>query len=103
MLGVVLLVQQLESNVLQPIVMGKAVKLHPLAVVLAVTAGTTLLGIAGALFAVPLLAFVKRAVEYLGNEEWRGDEEALAMERTLKERTLTREAQREQQEAEEEA
>lgn len=103
MLGVVLLVQQVESNVLQPIVMGKAVKLHPLAVVLAVTAGTTLLGIVGALFAVPVLAFIKRSVEYLSAEEWRADEDALAMERSLTEESLKRAARREQHEAEEQA
>ena len=103
MLGVVLLVQQIESNVLQPIIMGKAVKLHPLAVVLAVTAGTTLLGLIGALFAVPALAFIKRATQYLNKEEWRGDADALAMERTVKEEALRRAAQREQLEAEEQA
>ncbi|TLP76872.1 AI-2E family transporter [Nesterenkonia sphaerica] len=103
MLGVVLLVQQIESNVLQPIIMGKAVKLHPLAVVLAVTAGTTLLGLIGALFAVPVLAFIKRATQYLNKEEWRGDADALAMERTVKEEALRRAAQREQLEAEEQA
>jgi putative heme transporter len=103
MLGVVLLVQQIESNVLQPIIMGKAVKLHPLAVVLAVTAGTTLLGLIGALFAVPVLAFIKRATQYLNKEEWRGDAEALAMERGVKEEALRRAAQQEQLEAEEQA
>lgn len=103
MLGVVLLVQQIESNILQPIVMGRAVKLHPLAVVLAVTAGTTLLGIAGALFAVPVLAFINRATQYLNKEEWRRDEEALAMENALQEQTLKRAAQKERQQAEERA
>ncbi|NDK31048.1 AI-2E family transporter [Nesterenkonia haasae] len=103
MLGVVLLVQQIESNVLQPIIMGKAVKLHPLAVVLAVTAGTTLLGLLGALFAVPVLAFIKRATQYLNKEEWRGDPEALNMERTVKEEALRRAAQQEKREAEEQA
>ncbi|WP_022873265.1 AI-2E family transporter [Nesterenkonia alba] len=103
MLGVVILVQQIESNVLQPIVMGKAVKLHPLAVVIAVTAGTSLLGIIGALFAVPVLAFAKRATQYLGKEEWRGDPEALEMERLQKEEAVRRAAQREVIEAEEQA
>ena len=103
MLGVVLLVQQIESNVLQPIVMGKAVKLHPLAVVIAVTAGTTLIGIVGALFAVPVLAFINRATQYLNKEEWRGDQRALDMERTVKEEALRRAAQRDQIEAEEQA
>lgn len=103
MLGVVLLVQQLESNVLQPIVMGKAIKLHPLAVILAITAGSTLMGIAGALFAVPVLAFTIRATKYLTKEEWRADPTALKMERELKEERLKLAARREQHEAEEQA
>ncbi|GAA1145161.1 AI-2E family transporter [Nesterenkonia lutea] len=103
MVGVVLLVQQIESNILQPIVMGKAVKLHPLAVILAVTAGTTLLGIVGALFAVPVLAFVNRAAQYLVKEEWRSDPEAKAMERLEKEEAIKRAAEKEVQEAEEQA
>ncbi|MGJ9373634.1 AI-2E family transporter [Nesterenkonia sp. CF4.4] len=103
MVGVVLLVQQIESNILQPIVMGKAVRLHPLAVILAVTAGTTLLGIVGALFAVPVLAFVNRAAQYLVKEEWRGDPEAKAMEKLEKEEAIKRAAQKEVQEAEEQA
>lgn len=102
MLGVVLLVQQIESNVLQPIVMGKAVKLHPLAVVLAVTAGSSLLGIVGALFAVPVLAFVNRATQYIAKEEWRNDDLALQMEREQKEALVLQEAARQQQEAEDE-
>ena len=102
MLGVVLLVQQIESNVLQPIVMGKAVKLHPLAVVLAVTAGSSLLGIAGALFAVPVLAFVNRATQYIAKEEWRNDDLALQMEREQKEALVLQEAARQQQEVEDE-
>ncbi|OSM43027.1 AI-2E family transporter [Nesterenkonia sp. PF2B19] len=101
MLGVVLLVQQIESNVLQPIVMGKAVKLHPLAVVLAVTAGTTLLGIVGALFAVPVLAFINRSVRYIVKEEWRHDDEAIAMEREQQEEELRRVAARREIEAQE--
>ncbi len=103
MLGVVLLVQQVESNILQPIVMGKAVKLHPLAVVLAVTAGTTLLGIVGALFAVPVLAFINRATQYLVKEEWRHDEQALEMERNQREESVKKAAQREVHEAQEQA
>ena len=47
MLGVVLLVQQLESHILQPLIMGKAVSLHPVAVILAVAAGSYLAGIPG--------------------------------------------------------
>lgn len=56
LLGIVLLVQQIEGHVLQPLVMGSAVKVHPLAVVLSVATGSFVGGIAGALFAVPLAA-----------------------------------------------
>lgn len=58
MLGIVLLVQQIEGNVLQPFLMGKAVELHPLAVFLGVALGSIVAGIPGALFAIPLIAFV---------------------------------------------
>ncbi|MDO5629982.1 MAG: AI-2E family transporter [Mobilicoccus sp.] len=69
MLGIVLLVQQVEAHLLQPFLMGKAVALHPLAVVLAVAAATFLYGIAGALFAVPVLAFVNSAGRYLAGDD----------------------------------
>ena len=55
-LGVVILVQQLESNFLQPVVVGRYVQLHPAVVLLAVGAGAVLYGVAGALLAVPLTA-----------------------------------------------
>ncbi|HJB63508.1 MAG TPA: AI-2E family transporter, partial [Candidatus Microbacterium pullistercoris] len=71
MLAVVLLVQQLESHVLQPLVMGAAVKVHPLAVVLVVLAGSLAGGIPGALFAVPLAAFVNVVVITLSTGSWR--------------------------------
>lgn len=58
MLGIVLAVQQIESHVLQPFIMGSAVSVHPLGVVLAVTTGSIVAGIPGALFAVPVAAFV---------------------------------------------
>ncbi|WP_442791421.1 AI-2E family transporter [Micromonospora sp. NBC_01813] len=64
-LGVVIGVQQLEGNVLQPLIMGRAVAIHPLAVVLAVTAGVVLAGIVGALVAVPLIAVLNTAVRRL--------------------------------------
>lgn len=64
-LGVVLGVMQLESHVLQPLLLGRAVSLHPLAVVLAVAAGVVVSGITGALLAVPLLAVVNTAVRSL--------------------------------------
>ncbi|WP_312858300.1 AI-2E family transporter [Pseudonocardia pini] len=61
-LAVVIGVQQLEGHVLQPLLLGRAVRLHPLAVVLAVAAGVVIGGIPGALLAVPLLAVVSAAV-----------------------------------------
>ena len=75
MLAVVLFIQQVESNVLQPLIMGKAVSLHPLAVFLAVASGSILFGIAGALFAVPVLALLNTVVRYLGGGVWRTDDE----------------------------
>lgn len=71
MLAIVLLVQQVESNVLQPLVMGQAVKVHPLAVVLAVAAGGFLAGIPGILFAVPVAAVLNVVVRYLASGAWR--------------------------------
>ncbi|MCZ2404419.1 AI-2E family transporter [Paenarthrobacter sp. Z7-10] len=73
MLGIVLLVQLLESHVLQPLVMGKAVSLHPVAVILAVAAGSFLAGIPGALFAVPMLAVTNTAVRYVSSRGWEHD------------------------------
>ena len=64
-LGLVLAVQQLEGNVLQPLIMGRAVRLHPLAVLVALTAGGVVAGIIGVLLAVPLLAFLDHAVRSL--------------------------------------
>ena len=71
MLAIVLLVQQIEGHVLQPLVMGTAVKVHPLAVVFAVAAGSFTAGIAGALFAVPIIAVLNVMVKYIASGEWR--------------------------------
>ncbi|MCT1776074.1 AI-2E family transporter [Brachybacterium sp. p3-SID957] len=65
MLGIVLAVQQIEGNVLQPFLMGKAVEMHPLAVFLGVAAGAMLAGIPGALFAIPLIAFVNATMLHI--------------------------------------
>ena len=73
MLGIVLLVQQLESHLLQPFVMGRAVSLHPVAVILAVAAGSGVAGILGALFAVPLLAVTNSFVRYIAGRHWLND------------------------------
>ncbi|MFJ2368766.1 AI-2E family transporter [Microbacterium sp. NPDC087665] len=75
MLLVVLGVQQLEGHVLQPILMGSAVKVHPLAVVLVVAGGAMVGGIPGALFAVPLAAFVNVVAVTISTGSWRtGDQ-----------------------------
>jgi putative heme transporter len=64
-LGVVLAVQQLEGHVLQPVVMRRAVRLHPLAIVLSLAAGATLAGIPGAVVAVPFVAVINRVSGFL--------------------------------------
>lgn len=68
-LAVVIGVQQLESHLLQPLLLGRAVQLHPLAVILAVAAGVTLAGITGALLAVPLVAMINSAVRSLSKDD----------------------------------
>jgi predicted PurR-regulated permease PerM len=73
MLGIVLLVQQMESHLLQPFIMGRAVSLHPVAVILAVAAGSTVAGILGALFAVPVLAVANSFIRYIGARGWEHD------------------------------
>lgn len=62
MLVAVLLVQLIEGHVLQPFLMGKAVKIHPLAIVFAVAIGSLLAGIPGALFAVPVVAVANTVI-----------------------------------------
>jgi predicted PurR-regulated permease PerM len=59
---VVLAVQQIEGHVLQPFILGRAVRVHPLAVVLAVAAGGLTAGIGGAVVAVPLVAVTNTVV-----------------------------------------
>ncbi len=61
-LAVVVIVQQVEGNLLQPVVMRRAIQLHPVITLLAVTAGTLVAGVAGALIAVPLCAVIYHAV-----------------------------------------
>lgn len=74
MLAIVLAVQQLESHILQPLVMGRAVALHPVAVILSVAAGSYLAGIPGALFSVPLLAVANSSIRYIAARTWEHDE-----------------------------
>ena len=76
--GLIIAVQQLEAHVLQPLVMGRAVSLHPLAVVLAITAGGVTAGIVGALLAVPIVAVLNSAARVLLAEDPEAEEAALA-------------------------
>lgn len=78
MLGVVVLVQQLEAHVLQPFLLGHAVRVHPLAVILAIAAGATLAGIVGALFAVPTIAVANTFVSSLARGPRPPDDAELA-------------------------
>ncbi|MGW4892562.1 AI-2E family transporter [Kitasatospora sp. NPDC004240] len=64
-LGVVLAVQAVEGNVLQPVIQSRTVALHPATIMIAVVAGSGVAGILGALFAVPLCAAVVGVVSVL--------------------------------------
>ncbi|MFI7076280.1 AI-2E family transporter [Micromonospora sp. NPDC049903] len=62
-LGAVIAVQQIEGNLLEPLIMKRQVRLHPVVILLAVTAGTLIAGIAGAFVAVPIAAVVWRVID----------------------------------------
>lgn len=65
-LALIVAVQQIEGNVLQPILQSRSLRLHAAVVLLAVTAGSTLYGIAGAFLSVPVVAAGAVVVRYLG-------------------------------------
>jgi predicted PurR-regulated permease PerM len=67
-LGIVILVQQIEGNVLQPIIQGRGFNLHAAVVILAVTAGSSLAGIIGAFLAVPVAALIAVVYRYVRDE-----------------------------------
>jgi putative heme transporter len=83
MLGAVILVQQIESHVLQPFLMGRFVSVHPLGVILAIAAGILLAGIAGALVAVPFAAAANAVVQHLSAETSVGEDPKEALEGDL--------------------
>ena len=66
--AIIIGVAQLEGHVLQPLLLGRAVKLHPLAVAIAIATGLVLAGIPGALLAVPLLAVLNSGIRSLRSE-----------------------------------
>lgn len=78
-LVVVIVVQQVEGNVLQPLIMGRALDLHPVVILVAVTAGTLLFGLAGALFATPTVAVAYRVTEHLRKTVPAADQEPPAV------------------------
>jgi predicted PurR-regulated permease PerM len=65
MLAGIVAVMQLEGHILQPFLLGRAVKLHPLAVLIGIAIGVIIGGIVGALMSIPILAFAKTFVQYL--------------------------------------
>jgi predicted PurR-regulated permease PerM len=73
----VIAIQQLEGHILQPLIMGRFVRIHPLAVVLAVAAGAILAGVPGTVIAVPIAAVLKPVFSYFA-ERYRDREAAAA-------------------------
>lgn len=67
MLAGIIVVQQIEGHLLQPFVMGRAVAIHPLAIILGIALGIVIGGIVGALIAVPIMAFSKTFISHLAN------------------------------------
>lgn len=82
-LAIVVGVMQLESHVLQPFLLGRTVRLHPVAVVLAIAGGIVAGGIVGGLLAVPLIAFANTAVRYLHTHDPTVHEDAPAADAPL--------------------
>ncbi len=70
----ILVLIQVEAHLLQPFIMARTVEVHPLGVAMAVLAGTTFGGIAGALFAVPIVAFLNATIRAahlpMRRDEW---------------------------------
>ncbi len=80
MLACVVAVQQVESHVLQPFLMGRFVSLHPLGIIVAIAAGILVAGIAGALVAVPFAAAANAVVQHLAEDTRVGEDPEEALE-----------------------
>jgi predicted PurR-regulated permease PerM len=80
-LGLIILVQQIEGNVLQPILQGRGLNLHAAVVILAVTAGSSLAGIVGAFLAVPVTALIAVCYRY-GRDQLDGKQPEVAADGT---------------------
>jgi predicted PurR-regulated permease PerM len=76
-LAAVIAVQQIEGHLLQPLIMGRAVAIHPLAVIVAIAAGLVLGGIVGALISVPLIAILNTGVRVLASSPRREVESSI--------------------------
>ncbi|WP_371479761.1 AI-2E family transporter [Kitasatospora sp. NBC_00315] len=79
-LVVLVAVQQIEGHILQPLILGRAVRVHPLGVVLGVAAGSIVGGIGGAIVAVPLIAVTNTVVAHLRRRNEAGQEVFVALE-----------------------
>ena len=80
MLGAVVLVQQIESHILQPFLMGRFVAIHPLGIIVAIAAGILLAGVAGALVAVPFAAAANAVVQHLASQTQVGEDPEQALD-----------------------
>ncbi|MBF6180154.1 AI-2E family transporter [Nocardia otitidiscaviarum] len=67
-LAIIIVVQQLEGNVLQPVLQSRTMRMHAVVVLLAITAGGSLWGIVGAFLAVPVAAIVTVVMRYIGEQ-----------------------------------
>ncbi|CAM3943765.1 AI-2E family transporter [Smaragdicoccus niigatensis] len=67
--GIIVVVMQVEGHILQPMLLGRAVAIHPLAVVLSITTGIVLAGISGGLLAVPIVAILNSAIRSLVSDD----------------------------------
>jgi putative heme transporter len=68
-IALTVVVGSFDGDVMQPLVMGKAVSLNPLAIIILIAIGSILLGIIGALVAVPIGASIYRVLKYLTNRD----------------------------------
>ena len=64
-LAAIIAIQQLEGNVFYPVVVGRQLRLHPVAILLALTAGGVLAGVAGAFLAIPVAAVTSAVLDYM--------------------------------------
>ncbi|HEY4536128.1 MAG TPA: AI-2E family transporter [Enteractinococcus sp.] len=93
-LAAVVLVNQLEGNFLQPVVMAQTLNLHALVILMALTAGTVLAGIIGAVLAVPLVAVAWSVIKvWTGREEIEGPDPVDKAQRQIQAMGAEREAQ----------